>query len=404
MKKLILLISICFISTLVISQENVQWRGENRDGIYYETELLKQWPENGPELLWHFDELGVGHSSAAVTTKIIYTAGTIDGKGFVIALNHNGQKIWKTEYGAEWIVDWEGVRTTPLINGDKLYLISAYGVIYCMNKNNGEILWTVDVFKEYGGKNIQWGITENLVIHQEKLFCTAGGSENNVIALNKDTGELIWSNKGNAELSAYCSPTVINHNNRYIFVTQTANSILGFDAENGDFLWKHTQTNTYSVHANTPIYHDGQIYIVSGYGKGGVMLKISQDGESITELWRNPDINHKSGGFVLIDGRLYGAVDAGITWHCIDWYTGNTLYSANLFKSGNIIYADGMLYCYSESGEVALVEPMENEFNVVSKFRVPFGEKWHWAHLVINNKQLYIRHGNSLMVYSIAAN
>jgi len=401
MKNIILLIGVYLISNHIFSQENTQWRGEKRDGIYNETELLKQWPTDGPELLWHFDELGEGHASAAVTTNIIYTAGTIDGKGFVIALNHEGQKIWKTVYGKEWIVDWEGVRTTPLINGEKLYLISAYGVIYCMNKHNGDIIWKVDVINDYEGRNIQWGITENLVIHQDKLFCTVGGIKNNVIALNKDTGKLIWTNKGNAESSAYCSPTVIKHNNRYIFITQTANSILGFDAENGDFLWKHTQTNTYSVHANTPLYHDGQIYIVSGYGKGGVMLKISDDCNSVSELWRNEDINHKSGGFVLVDGRLYGAVDAGIEWHCIEWYTGKTLYSANLFKSGNIIYADGMLYCYSESGEVALVEPLENEFNVVNKFRVPFGEKWHWAHLVIHNKKLYVRHGSSLMVYSI---
>ena len=401
MKKLILLISICFISTLVISQENVQWRGENRDGIYNETGLLKQWPANGPKLLWHFDELGDGHASAAVTTNVVYTAGTIAGKGFVIALNHEGKKIWKTEYVKEWIENWEGVRPTPLINGDKLYLMSAYGVIYCMNKDNGNILWKIDVLNEYEGRNIQWGITENLVIHQDRLFCTVGGNENNVIALNIDTGKLIWTSKGNAESSAYCSPTVIKHNNQFIFVTQTANSILGFDVKNGDLLWKHTQTNTYSVHANTAIYNDGQIYVVSGYGKGGVMLKLSDDGKSITELWRNPDINHKSGGFVLVEGRLYGAVDMGMGWHCIDWNTGKTLYSADLFKSGNIIYADGMLYLYSESGEVALVEPLENKFNVISKFRVPYGEKQHWAHLVINKKRLYVRHGKSLMVYSI---
>ncbi|MBU8893622.1 MAG: PQQ-binding-like beta-propeller repeat protein [Bacteroidales bacterium] len=401
MKNLFLLISICFISTLVISQENVQWRGENRDGIYNETELLKEWPENGPELLWHFDELGVGHASAAVTDNMVYTAGTIDGIGFVIALNHNGQQLWKTEYGEEWIVDWDGVRTTPMINEEKLYKISAYGVITCMNKNNGEILWKIDIIKQFGGKNIQWGITENLLIHNEKLFCTVGGSEHNVITLNKNTGELIWSNKGNTETSAYCSPIIINHNNRYIFITQSASSILGFDAEKGDLLWKHSQPNKYSVHANTPIYHDGQIYIVSGYGKGGVMLKLSDDGNSVTELWRNTDIGHKSGGFVLVDGRLYGAADGGNKWHCIDWNTGNTIYSVNMFKSGNIIYADGLLYCYSESGEVALVEPMEKTFKILGRFRVPFGEKWHWAHLVINNKKLYVRHGNSLMVYSI---
>jgi len=402
MKKLLFLLIITCASGAIFSQEIVQWRGENRDGIYNETGLLQEWPSGGPEMLWHFDGLGDGHASAAVTKDRIYTCGTLNGNGFVVALSQQGELQWKTVYGKEWMESWEGVRTTPLIYADKLYLMSAYGLITCMNRNNGEIIWQVDVLKEYGGRNIVWGITENLVIHNDKLYCTVGGTEHNVIALNKDNGKLIWTSKGNGEESAYCSPTVIKHNNRYIFVTQTANSILGFDADTGELLWSHTQTNQYSVHANTPLYHNGQIYIVSGYGKGGVMLKLSDDGSSITELWRNKDINHKSGGFVLVDGKLYGAVDMGNTWHCIDWNTGKTLYSVSMFKSGNIIYADGRLYCYSESGEIALLEPKENTFKKCGQFRVPYGEKHHWAHLVIDNKRLFVRHGSSLMVYSIA--
>jgi outer membrane protein assembly factor BamB len=402
MKKIISLLLVIFLIKISFAQEIVQWRGENRDGIYNETGLLQEWPKDGPELLWHFDELGVGHASAAVTEKVIYTSGTIEGIGFVIALDHNGNKIWKTDYGKEWIESWDGVRTTPLIIDDKLYLMSAYGVIYCMKRSNGELLWEVDVTKKYDGVNIKWGMTENLAFHQNKIFCTVGGKEHNVIALNKDNGELIWSNKGNSEISAYCSPTVINHNGRDIFITQTANSILGFDANNGELLWSHKQTNKYSVHANTPLYHDGKVYIVSGYGKGGVMLKLSDDGSNVTELWRNEDINHKSGGFVLLDDRLYGAVDRGMTWHCIDWETGKTLYSADIFKSGNIIAAEGLLYCYSESGEIALVEPMEDHFKIKGRFRVPYGSMQHWAHPVIHHKKLYVRHGESLMVYNIA--
>ncbi len=401
MKNFYLLIAILFFTNPIFSQETAQWRGENRDGIYQETNLLKEWPSGGPELLWHFDELGVGHASAAVTSNIVYTSGTIDGEGFVVALDHNGKLIWKSVYGREWVESWDGVRTTPLISDGKIYIMSAYGIIYCMNKNTGDIIWTVDVMNKYGGVNIKWGITENLVIHEDKLFCTVGGVEHNVIALNKDDGKLIWTTQGESEASAYCSPTVIKHNDKYIFVTQTTNYILGIDVNNGELLWKHTQTNRYAVHANTPIYHDGQIYIVSGYGKGGVMLKLSADGRSVTELWRNADINHKSGGFVLVNGRLYGSVDRGNTWHCIDWKTGRTLYSANIFKSGNIIYSDGLLYCYSEGGEIALVEPKENKFEIKGKFRVPYGQAQHWAHLVINNKRLYVRHGGSLMVYNI---
>ena len=77
-KSITILISLFFCSILSFSQEISQWGGPNRDGIYNETGLLKQWLDLGPKLLWHFDELGDGHSSATVTSKAVYTAGTIE--------------------------------------------------------------------------------------------------------------------------------------------------------------------------------------------------------------------------------------------------------------------------------------------------------------------------------------
>lgn len=409
MKKHIIKLLSVFILSIFFSfysnaQEIIQWRGDNRDGKYNETGLLKEWPENGPKLLWHYDKLGEGHASAAVSDSRIYTAGTTSaGMGFVIALDHDGNELWKTEYGVEFMESWPGVRSTPNIHGDKLYIYSAFGKLVCMNKNTGDIIWSVDIFEKYDGRNITWGVTENLVVYENKVYVTAGGEDANVIALNKDNGSLIWKNKGKQEKSAYCSPTVIHHNGKAIFVTQTESFILGFDALTGEFLWSHSQPNQYYVHANTPLYHDGMLLIVSGYGKGSVMLKLSEDGKSVSEVWRNETQDNRMGGVILLDGKIYGSGDKNRYWHCVDWNTGKDLGTSRIFTKGNIIYANGMLYCYSESGEVALVKP-ENQMKMISKFRVPFGTKQHWAHLVIHNKRLYVRHGTSLMVYDIAAN
>lgn len=386
----------------VYSQEIAQWRGANRDGIYSETGLLKQWPSEGPKLLWHFDELGEGHASAAVTKDRVYTAGTSGNNGFVIALDHSGKTIWKTEYGKEWMDSWEGVRSTPLVAGDKLLIMSSYGLVVCLNSAKGNILWKADLFKDYDGQNIKWGVTENLLLDDDKLICTPGGTSANVIALNKNTGKLIWKSKGVGEKSAYCSPALINHGGKKMVVTQTESHILGIDANNGNLIWKHSQPNRYSVHANTPLYHNGQLYCVSGYGKGSVMLQLSADGNSVKELWRSTTHDNRMGGFVLYKGKIYGSGDFSKTWVCLDWETGKELFTEKILKNGNIILADGMLYCYGEGGNVALVEPRTDKFNVVSKFKVPYGQKQHWAHLVIHNKKLYVRHGTSLMVYSLA--
>jgi outer membrane protein assembly factor BamB len=391
----------CLLNVNTFAQDNAQWRGPNRDGIYNETGLLKTWPENGPALLWHFDELGDGHSSAAVTKNRIYTAGMINGIGYIFSFSLDGKLIWKLPYGEEWTESWPGVRSTPLINDGKIYFLSGFGKLLCMQADKGEKIWTVDVMKDLHGRNIKWGVTENLLIDGNMLFCTVGGADTNVVALDRNTGKLIWISKGNGEASAYCSPMLITLPNRKILVTQTESSILGIDAANGKLLWRHDQPNKYSVHANTPLYHDGYLYCVSGYGKGGVMLKIAADGSAKQEVWRNSSLDNRMGGFVLVNGNIYGSDDSNKAWWCLDWKTGKEIYSEKITNKGNIIFSDGMLYCYGDSGEVVLVQPASDGFKKISSFKVPFGANQHWAHLVIVNGRLYVRHGSSLMVYDI---
>ena len=404
MKYLVSFIAVLLLSVNIISaQEASQWRGKNRDGIYDEKGLLRSWPAAGPTLLWHTENIGDGFASASVVAHDrIFTAGVVNGMGNIYAFSLDGKLIWSTPYGEEFIESYPGSRSTPLVNDGKVYLMSAFGKIICLSADKGNLLWSVDLMKEYEGRNITWGVTENLLISGDKLFCTVGGIKNNVIALNKNTGKLIWSSAGNGEISAYCSPIIINLPSRKIFVTHTEKSILGLDAETGKKLWSQAQTNQYAVHANTPLYSDGYLYCVSGYGCGGVMLKISADGTKAEQVWKNTDLDSRMGGVVLVNGKIYGFGDKIKGLHCIDWKTGKELALDKMNnRFGNIIAADGMLYTYDESGEVALIEPTLAGFKKISAFKVPFGNGQHWAHLVIENGRLYVRHGNSLMVYDI---
>ncbi|MCX6241705.1 MAG: PQQ-binding-like beta-propeller repeat protein [Bacteroidetes bacterium] len=384
------------------SQDISQWRGPDRNGIYPETGLMKSWPETGPALLWHYDELGDGHSSAAVTNDRIYTCGEVNGIGYLYSFDLNGKLLWKMPYGEEWTESWPGVRSTPLVCDGKIYMMSGFGKLICRKAESGDFIWTIDILKDFKAPNIKWGVTENLLIDGNKLFCTPGGPEASVVALDRKTGKLLWKCAAKGESSAYCSPAIFTHNKRRILATHTASSIIGIDTETGKFLWSVDQPNTYSVHANTPEYIDGSIYCVSGYGKGGVLLKLSGDGSSVTETWRSPSISNRMGGFVVLNGKIYGSDDAGKAWYCTDWKTGTDMFSEKVTGKGNIISADGMLYLYGDNGEIVLAKPSPTGFGKVSSFKVPFGSAQHWAHLVIKNGRLYVRHGNSLMVYNIA--
>ncbi len=399
------IVSLCglslIVNTLIISQEIVQWRGPQRNGKYSSTGLMTNWPDRGPALLWHVDGLGVGHASAVVTEDYIYTAGTPEETGYIFCFSKDGQLLWKVPYGPEWTESWPGTRSTPLYVEGKLYMLSAYGKLNCMDAEDGTLIWQVDLFADYNGKNIKWGITENLLVDGDILFCTPGGEKDNIIALNRNTGRLIWSSAGNGELSAYCSPVLIKLPKRTLLVTQTVNSILGIDTKDGTLLWSHPQTNKWSVHANTPYFQDGYLYCVSGYGQGGVQLKLAADGSAKQEMWRNTSIDNRMGGFVVLGDRIYGSDDSNKGWFCVDWKTGHDIYTEKMMGRGTTIWADGMLYCYSDVGEMALVKPTETGFEKISSFEVPYGEAQHWAHPVIVEGILYIRHGGSLMAFDI---
>ena len=177
--------------------------------------------------------------------------------------------------------------------------------------------------------------------------------------------------------------------------------VIGVDATTGKLLWSYPKTNQYGIHPNTPTFKDGYIYCVSGYGSGGFKLKLADDCASVTEVWKNISLDNQMGGVVLIDGKIYGSGQKDASWQCLDWQTGTVKYSTKEISKGAVIAADGLLYCYGDKGDLALVKPTETGFKIISKTKITLGSEAHWAHPVINNGVLYIRHGNVLMAFAI---
>ena len=401
MKRLVnvaLLISILAVSQ---AQEPTRWRGPSGTGIYKETGLLKQWPAGGPEIAWTYDQLGQGHSSAVVDQRFVYTTGMIDGKGYLFKFDMEGNLVYKKPYGPEFTESWYGTRGSPVVAGDRIYLVSGHGKLVCLDNSNGNILWSKELFKDFDGKNITWGKNETPVVDGDIIYVTPGGKNNNVVALNRHSGKLVWSSKGKGEVSAYCTPLLFERNGRKILATHTQSHLIGLDAKTGKMLWSKRQPNEWSVHANTPIYHNGALFYFSGYGQGGGLLKISADGSSVSESWFKANMDSRMGGAVLVDGYLYSSGDNYREWRCLEWETGEEQYVSSELAKGAVIYADGMLYCYSEQGELALVKAGPSGFTVVSKTRVAFGSEQHWAHPMIHNGVLYVRHGRALIAYKI---
>lgn len=397
--KAIVTVLLLTASIFLFAQTPTRWRGPHGNGNYDDTGLLRSWPVEGPQVLWSYEQLGAGFSSPVVIHNKIYTSGTEENTGYVYALTNEGKLLWKAPYGPEFTESYPGSRSTPVIVGDLLYQYSGLGVVTCMDAGTGKVKWQKDTFKEFGGRNIQWGVTETFVIEGDMLYVTPGGPEKTLVALNRKNGELLWSVNIKEDLSGYCTPLLVKIPGRTLLVTHTGSYIAGVDAVKGKLLWVHHHPNQWSVQANTPIYHDGALFCFSGYGQGGVKLKLSADGSSVHPEWVTKTMDNRIGGAVLVNGAIYGSGDKSRYWMAVDWKTGEEKHQLKGLANGTAIAADGLLFGYTERGELFLADP--GELKIISQTKVTQGTAQHWAHPVIDSGRLLVRHGNALIAYKI---
>ncbi|MBU8893641.1 MAG: PQQ-binding-like beta-propeller repeat protein [Bacteroidales bacterium] len=400
MRNIILIfISVLFLYSCTKQAEVNQWRGDKRDGIYHETNLLKEWPEEGPQLLWEYEGVGNGYGSPAITSDKIFINGELDSLSHLFAFDLDGNLLWKSEYDSSWVVNFQGSRSTPTVVNNLVYVCSPKGEIVCFNAEDGSKLWSLNMIKDFNGIITRFGFSQSLLVDGDKIFCAPGNIDTNVVALNRFTGETIWISKAKGEKPAFCSPLLIELPERNLLVTFSEFSIFGLDTKSGEMLWVHDQDTMGDIHGNTPIYEEGNIYYTSGCGNGTVKLQLSEDGSKITESWRNIVLDNIMGGVVKVNNKIIGTGHRKQILKSIDANSGEFTDSLKVGR-GSTIYADNLLYMYNEKGPLNLIKT-EPKLEVVSSFRIKKGTKEHFAHPVIKNGILYIRHGNVLLVYNI---
>jgi outer membrane protein assembly factor BamB len=391
-----------------IAQDIFQWRGVNRDGIYNESNLLKAWPEKGPELMWVNEEIGSGYAAPVVTKDKLLINGEADSTSYLFAFDLKGKLIWKTPngreyYGKGFAASFPGSRATPTVVGDMVYTSSGRGRLAGYELATGKEKWAVDMVPEMGGLENMFGYAESPLVDGDKIYYMPGGPTNNVVALDRFSGKTVWSSKAFGDTTSFCSPLMITLASRKIFVTLSHHYIFGLDAKNGEILWSQKLENfkLEGEHCNTPIYADGFIYYVvgDGNGNGTVKLELSSDGKSIKEVWRNINVTNSMGGFIKLGDQLFTSIKKK-RLVCVDTNTGRVIDSLGVNK-GSLVYADKLFYCYNETGDVKLLRFENNKFAEISKFKVEKGTKEHFSHPVIANGTMYIRHGKALMAYDI---
>jgi outer membrane protein assembly factor BamB len=399
-------ISLAVIAGTAGAEDWPQFRGPNRDGKSSERNLLTQWPEGGPKLLWSAADLGKGFSHVAVANGVVYVTGLVETEGILRAFTLDGKPKWQASYGAEYGKDHPGARSIPTVHDGLVYVAGGLGTIACFDAGSGKPVWSLNHFEKYEAPQVKWGYAESVLIDGDKVILTPCGKKATMVALDRKTGKEIWASPALGHLSSFCSPMLVERGGKRMIVTITDSAVVAFSAADGKVLWQHPYKNFRQNHPVTPIYFDGMLYVTSGYGKGAICLALADDGASVKQVWEQPKQDPCHGQAVLVNGSFYASSHQTLAgkWTCVDAKTGKLLWQdAGVGKGGSVIFADGMLYCYSEDGIVGLVKPSAEKCQVVSTFKVPQGDGSQWAHPVVSSGKLFIRRGNALMCYDISA-
>ena len=410
--RILTFVSLLFAGTLV-ADEWTMFHGPDGQNRSPETGLLTSWPDGGPKLLWKASGIGEGvsgYSSVTIQSGRLFTSGNRNRRSIVYCFDMNGGKLWEYDNGPAWMRDYPGTRSTPTVDGDYVYDFSPHGQLTCLTADKGERIWSRNVLTDFEGENIRWALAESILIDGDRLYCSPGGKRASFVALNKKTGETMWTTPALDASTAYGSPVIIEQDGLRMILTPYANGMFGVNAKNGEWLFTFKHIQNAGVNCARPIYHEGHVFFVNtltSRGQGAILLKIIVDNNkvSLDEVWRNRDFDNLHDSVMLIDGFLYGTTSHGRSrvFICVDWKTGKTQYENRGVGGGSLTWAEGLLYFYSEDGNVLLMRPNPEKYDVISQFDLPEGgEGATWAHPVICGKRLYLRHGTFLYCYDIA--
>ncbi len=393
-----------------------QFRGPRRDGVSTERGLLPAWPAEGPRVLWKTEGLGRGYSSPIIVDGRIHLTGDAEGELRIRTLDLAGRPLWQASHGLAWRDPYPGARTTLTARGGFLYLLNAHGRLGCFDAATGQERWGVDVLLTEGGKNITWGISENVLVDDRAVYVTVGSASALVVAFDRLTGQRLWASpplpvpagENPAEGPSYVSPILVEHGTRRLLLGCSSRHLYCLDAADGAIQWTRPFPTTYSVISMVPALLGEAIFMTAPHGRGGQLFHLTAPAApgqpfGARDGWKT-SLDTLQGCVVQVGDKLIGShYGARKGWAALDTRTGAVLYETSDYVKGAPLLADGRLYALCEDGWMLLLEAGEKQFHQHGRFRLAEAKRDAWAHPVILDGRLYLRYHDTLTCYDVSA-
>lgn len=391
-----------------------QWRGPQRNGHSPETGLLKQWPAEGPRLVWQVKDLGQGYAAPVVAGNRLYVLSN-EGLEDEFVQAHDvtdGRRLWRTRLGKVGNPNQQprfpAARSTPTVDGSLLYALSSDGDLACVETATGKIRWQKSLREDFGGKPGTWAYSESPLVDGEVVVCTPGGGDATLVALNKNNGNVIWKCPiSGANEAAYASAIIVETGGLKQYVQMIAGGLVGVDAKTGKLLWRYDKTvSKFKANIPSPVARGEWIFSAgAGTGAGAVKLTMAGGEVQAEQVYFGAKLPTAIGGAVLVGDYLYGTSAQGLM--CVQFNSGEVKWENASIGAASLLYADGHLYLHGENGAVALVEATPEAYREKGRFNPPDrparsqAMEKSWAYPVLANGRLYLRDHQILWCYDV---
>lgn len=435
MRKWWLLTGLTFVGLVcsVRADDWPQWMGPTRDGVWKENGIVEKLPAK-LNVKWR-TPIGRGYSGPAVWGGKVFVssfegegdftpdpgnANKVSGKEFVHCFEAaTGKEIWKFEHPCNYVVSYpSGPRATPTVEGSWVYTLGTMGHLSCLDAKVGEMQWQVDLKEEFGAKTPMWGFCSHPLVDAKRVFVMCGGKNSGVVALNRQTGKLIWK-KLDLEEPGYGPCSIIEAGGKRQLVVVTPESVNGLDPETGDVYWSIPYKPAYKMSICAP-QRDGDVLYVGAEGEIAVAIKLDADKPTAKALWRGTPstaVYPICGTPIPFEGYLYGVCTNG-ELRCVDLKNGKRMWSdkkpiANGKRAASgsafIVRNGDRYFIASENGDLIIAKMNSKEYKEISRAKLiaPTGTSWGrdvvWSHPAFAEKCVFARNDKEVVCVSLAA-
>jgi outer membrane protein assembly factor BamB len=391
-----------------------QWRGPHRDGVVRMDDLLTDWPKKGPSLLWE-KTIGLGYSSFAVKDGRLYSLFREGDKEVVACWRvDNGEEVWRHPYDCRANVDYPGPRSTPTLDGDRLYTVGSDGTFLCLDAATGSPRWQKDLLREFDAAAPKWGVAFSPLIDGDLVFTSPGGpSGNSLAAFNKISGELVWKNLD--EPAGYSSPVAVTIADTRQILFFMGRNLVAVRANDGKLCWRYPWQTNFDVNAATPLVLPASrnvrshaergnevkyVFISSGYGRGCVLLKIdAADGRfEARKVYSSKQMCCHFASPVHRGEYLYGIDDSRLS--CMNLRTGKMMWKHSGIQKGSLLRINDCLLVLSEEGQLLLLDATPEKHSPKAQAR-PFHGGRCWTMPVVAEGRLFLRDEQQMKCYHL---